>query len=179
MDDHQNSELACTGAFKTNNRFGLTIISSNLTTFYKLPLHFSIFRAGSLSVHKSIEHFHNNTEYLQTNYIILSSSGLNCINYTQNPTDVTKNCQEETYRAAKKGKQIHFIWMSGLIGIPGNEKANQEAVQATIKTTTPMLNICSYSDAKNVTNCHIINKWQVYWRNLNTKLNTIKTHINP
>lgn len=41
----------------------------------------------------------------------------------------------------------------------------------------PLENIYSYFDVKNVVNSRFINKWQVYWQNLNTKL--IESNINP
>lgn len=118
MDDHQNSKPIYTDASKTNNGVGLSTISNNLKSLHKFPLDASIFTTESLATYKTIEHIHNNTKNPHTNYIILSDSlgSFNaCFNSTQNPTDVIKLIQGRTYRAADKGKQIHFLWIQGHI----------------------------------------------------------------
>lgn len=74
LDDHQNNELIYSDASKTNNGVGLSIISNNLIMLHRYPLHSSIFTTESLAIYKTIEHIHNNTENLHTNYTILSDS---------------------------------------------------------------------------------------------------------
>lgn len=63
--------------------------------------------------------------------------------------------------------------------MPGNERADREALQATVLTTIPLINIHSCSDVRNVIDSHVIDEWQVYWRNLNAKLNAVKNNIIP
>lgn len=58
-------------------------------------------------------------------------SSFKAIKIRKIPTDITKHIQEKTYRANEEGKLILFIWIPELIGIPRNEKANQEALKAT------------------------------------------------
>lgn len=38
------------------------------------------------------------------------------------PAEITKPIQKETNRSIDKCKQIHFMWVSGHINSPGNEK---------------------------------------------------------
>lgn len=106
-----NSKLIHTDASKTYNGVGLSIIFNNLTTLYKPSRYTSIFIAKSQDIYKATKHNYNNTDNLQTNYIMLSDSinSLKAINNIQNSTHVTKFIQEETYRSAEKGIQIHFI----------------------------------------------------------------------
>lgn len=72
------------------------------------------------------------------------------------------NRDRKTFSAEKKknGKQIRFIRISGHTGIPGNERADHEALDAIVSTTYSNVNSSTGSDTKNVINSHVNNKWR-------------------
>lgn len=181
LQEHPNSVQIYTDASKTNTGVGLAIIVKNKKITYKLPPQASIFTAEGIAIYKAVKYFHTENVSSVTNCTILSDSlsNLIAISNTSNPPDITKLIQEETFQAGKKGKKIHFVWIPGHIGIPGNEIADQEAQNAIVSTSITNINSITFADAKIEINAYINNKFLSHWRKLNTKLNQIKNNINP
>jgi len=179
LDNQPNSEHLYKDASKITNRVGQAIITKNVTIVYKFPPLCSIFTAESTAIYKAVEYILNDNNNPQTKFIILSVSlsSLKAIQNMENTTDLTKLIQGHTYKAQWKEKQIHFIWIPGHIGIPGNETADNETHIVATSTEISLLNIYTYSDVKKEIQFNITNKWHLHWRNQNTKLSRIKNNI--
>jgi hypothetical protein len=127
LQKYSNYKHIYTDASKTDQYVGISIVTEDSTTTFKLPPVCSIYTAEAIAIYKAI--VQNMTIYKDSSlnkYIILSDSlsSLTGINNMLNPTDISILIQEKTFEARQKGIEISFLWIAGPCGIDGNELAD-------------------------------------------------------
>lgn len=113
-----------------------------------------------MAINKAVKYTHTEYANKKTKFSILSDSLGNstAITNTQNSTDITKLIREKISLAEKKGNQIQCNWIAGHVDTPGNGRADHEAPDAIVSSTSLTTNSSTYSDTKNVTNTYINNR---------------------
>ncbi|KAF0769812.1 Uncharacterized protein FWK35_00001706 [Aphis craccivora] len=141
---------------KTDQNVGISIITENSSSSYKLPPECSIYTAEALAIYKALQNITINKETSCNKYLILSDSlgSLTGINNLTNPSDISKLIHEETY-------ELTFLWIPGHCGIDGNELANQEASKAASSTDIHILNFIWRNPGLNRKDETIINRLRI------------------
>jgi ribonuclease HI len=129
LQKYPNYKHIYTDASKTDQNVGISIITENSSSSYKLPPECSIYTAEALAIYKALQNIIINKETSHNKYLILSDSlsSLTGVNNLTNPSDIFKLIHEKTYELSQKGIGIAFLWIPGHCGIDGNELADQEA----------------------------------------------------
>ncbi|KAL4144026.1 hypothetical protein QTP88_006263 [Uroleucon formosanum] len=143
LQKYHNYKHIYTDASETDHNIGITIVTENSTTSYKLPPKCSIYTAEAIAIYKAVQNNIINKETSHNKYLILSDSlsSLTGINNLTNPTDISKLIQDTIHVASQKGIEISFLWIPGHCGIDSNELADQEASKAVSSTDTQILNL--------------------------------------
>ncbi|KAL4107762.1 hypothetical protein QTP88_018054 [Uroleucon formosanum] len=112
-------------------------------------------------------------------YIILSDSlsSLISIKNKFNPSDIAIQIQNRLEEAKRKNNIIILIWITGHIGIDGNEKADRQAKLATRSNDAQHINISQYTDVRKQIKQNTISLWQNIWYTQTNKLNQIKQTV--
>lgn len=113
--------------------------------------------------------------------IILSDSlsTLRSIENISNPNEIAIKIQNQIFDLTHSGYSITLIWIPSHNQIPGNERADKIARQATTSPNAIRLNCFTLHDAKSISKIISNNIWLRAWKQGTSKLNEIKNTIHP
>ena len=131
LDGYKDFYEVYTDTSKTQNRVGVFIILKNQYILFKLLNACSIFTAEATAILEAIKTI---IKEEHSKFIMLRDS-LSTLNYSIKskfkPGDLTLKIQNKLNETAFINKQITRMWISGHMGIKGNEIADRQAKNAT------------------------------------------------
>ena len=158
---HSKSIKLFTDGSKTSSGVGCAVVHSDTSYVGRLSDNASIFTAELTALAKSLEIVGT----LQgTSFTIYSdsNSALMAIQQYNSSHPIVQRIQEWLYRLASKFKYVNFCWVPAHVGIPGNERADEEAKEIISRESIDFHYI-PHTDMKMVISSYIRDKWQERW----------------
>ncbi|XP_015186953.1 PREDICTED: uncharacterized protein LOC107071962 [Polistes dominula] len=154
-----------TDASKTEGKSGIAVILPEKQSKYSIYNYTSIFTGEAYAIYSALEHIEesNNTKFA---IFSDSMSVLSAIGNKKLENDIIKNIIDKfTIINSKLNKEILMIWLPAYQGIPGNEKADKAAKEATnlqgIENSLPP----THTDLKKSYFRIIKTYWEELWSN--------------
>jgi len=174
--DHK---IIYTDGSKSNIKTGLAIITDEETfKFSSLEIN-SIFTIEALAILKAIELTEQN--WKNTKSFLIASDSLSSILAIQNQgtsNEIIKNIQERASSLAPRS--VTFMWIPAHKNIPGNEKADIAAKEASTNINIPKIDLSSLKDtARNALKSSKMIHQRLWDQELNNKLYQIKPFLIP
>lgn len=174
-----NHKIIYTDGSKHNIKTGLAVITDEETfKFSSLEIN-SIFTIEALAILKAIELIEQN--WKNTKSFLIASDSLSSILAIQNQgtsNEIIKNIQERASSLAPRS--VTFMWIPAHKNIPGNEKADVAAKEASTNINIPKIDLSSVKDtARNALKSSIKIHQRLWDQELNNKLYQIKPLLSP
>lgn len=179
--NNEEYQAVFTDGSKTNESTGCCFVINNEISTYKLDKNCSNYTAEMAAIYYFIRYLQMMSDKTQFKKIMIYTDAKSVIQAIMKPNprnEVINKIQTEIIKLEKIEKiEIILVWIPSHAGIPGNEKADQEAKRSNQLVTCQNLIACEdilHKNKKEVTNL-----WQLLWTHTNqtNKLRKIKETI--
>ncbi|KAL4135330.1 hypothetical protein QTP88_006945 [Uroleucon formosanum] len=126
-----------TDASKNKNGVGFSVITDQENHLLQLPSNISIFSAETHAIYQALSIISSSNT---SNHYIIISDSLSALTAISNPCPKNELIQHIQKLISEINNPICLMWVPSHIGIPGNEKADMSAYEATLSPLSIQIN---------------------------------------
>ena len=182
FEEHSNQHCAhqyYTDGSKDGNRGGTAVIDvvDDEINGYQIEGHLSIFSIEAIGIIKALERIRRKADQ-EAVIFTDSKSVLQAIQSEDLSNGHINEIRSELIGLKEAHYKITLCWVPAHVGIPGNERADQEAKNAVYngEVLNPQI---QYKEYKSIIRRYIKDKWTKEWEESNNKLKLHKESIGP
>lgn len=165
-----------TDASKNTSGVGFSVITNQENHLFQLPSSTSVYTAETYAIYEALKIVLSSN---QKNCSIIISDSLSALSSISNPYPKNELVQHIQKLISEINRPTSFMWVPSHVGIPGNEKADTIAYEATTSPSSTKINTLTSSETFNIIQHKLMEEWQKFWSNLplSNKLRNVKLSI--
>lgn len=168
-----------TDGSKTDSRTGYSVVGNNLVIHKRLNDMSSIYTAECYALKDALSWVVSQTDVGAYLICTDSLSAITALSTAKTKCNWKDKVQQLYNQARSNGTEVVFMWVPSHVGIPGNEKADEEAKRA-LERDEPDCGVVNINEIKTTIKRRIIWRWQAEWENMrNNTLREVKNTVLP